>query len=250
MFVRRLLPIFVIASSALGQSPGEAVLRRMHDAYAGRWYSTLRFVQKTTQYRADGSTNIATWYESLRQTRDGVTQLRIDLGDPSAGNGTLYTADSTWVLRAGKLTATRPSGNEFLPLIEGVYVQPVEKTARQVSAMGVDLAKSYETQWQGRATSVIGAESTADSTSSQVWIDHERNVVVRALLGAAPSRLAIELTDYVKVGDGWLATLVQIWSGGRKVQTENYADWKVGIDLPDDIFRVEAWVPKAHWANR
>src|SRR4051812_38866608 len=73
MFVRRLLPIFVIASSALGQSPGEAVLRRMHDAYSGRWYSTLRFVQKTTQYRADGSTNIATWYESLRQTREGVT---------------------------------------------------------------------------------------------------------------------------------------------------------------------------------
>ena len=36
-------------------STGRVVLARMHDAYAGKWYSTLRFVQKTTRYGADGT---------------------------------------------------------------------------------------------------------------------------------------------------------------------------------------------------
>jgi len=60
---------------------GAEVFQRMHDAYAGKWYRTLTFVQKTTQRRRDGTDSVSTWYESLRQV-DGLTQLRIDFGDP------------------------------------------------------------------------------------------------------------------------------------------------------------------------
>jgi hypothetical protein len=63
---------------------------------------------------------VATWFESLRHTDAHGTQLRIDIGAPSLGNGMLYTADSAWVFRDGKLTTTRGQGNEFLPMIEGV----------------------------------------------------------------------------------------------------------------------------------
>jgi hypothetical protein len=42
-------------------------------------------------------------------------------------------------MRDGKLAATRDDGNEFLPLIEGVYVQPVERTISELSGMNVDL---------------------------------------------------------------------------------------------------------------
>jgi len=34
---------------------GAEVFQRMHDAYAGKWYRTLTFVQKTTQRRRDGT---------------------------------------------------------------------------------------------------------------------------------------------------------------------------------------------------
>ena len=34
---------------------GTEVLQRMHDAYAGKWYRTLTFVQKTTRYGKDGT---------------------------------------------------------------------------------------------------------------------------------------------------------------------------------------------------
>src|SRR4051812_49040159 len=101
--MRRLVAV-ALAGSALcttagaqtAPKSGTDLLQRMHDAYAGKWYSSLRFVQKTTVYRPDGTTTHATWYESLRHTDATGTQLRIDIGDPTAGMGMLYTADSTW----------------------------------------------------------------------------------------------------------------------------------------------------------
>lgn len=243
----------ILAASAMSaQAPGRAVLQRMHDAYAGKWYSTLRFVQKTTVYRPDGSRNVATWYESLRQTPSGKTQLRIDLGSATGGDGVLYTADSTWVIRGGKVTTVRGEGNEFLPLIEGVYMQPVDETVRQVASMKVDLGRVAKASWQGKPVTIIGVNAASDTTTPQIWVEDERNVVVRAILQFRPSGppLDVRLDDYVKVGDGWLATKVVMLSEGKPQQVEDYADWKVGIELPDDMFNPSAWTPRDHWAKR
>src|ERR1044071_1540121 len=130
---------------------GTEVLQRMHDAYAGKWYRTLTFVQKTTRYAKDGTTNVSTWYESLRQVDPTTTQLRIDVGDPTAGNGLLYTYDSTWRVRGGKVTTTQGEGNEFLPLIEGVYMQPVTRTVEQLRTTKVDMQRVTKGRWQDRA---------------------------------------------------------------------------------------------------
>ena len=234
-------------------SPGAARLQQMHDAYAGKWYTTLRFVQKTTQFRADTVANIATWYESLRQAPTGKTQLRIDIGDPQNGNAVLYTADSSWRFRAGKLLGASANGNEFLPLIEGVYVQPLDQTLREIEAgTHVDLSRVAHTQQHGRSISIIGATTASDTTSPQIWIDDERNVVVRALSPSAPGQpmLDIRLEDYVKVGDGWLATHIAMTQGGKRIQFEDYADWKVGIDLPADLFSTAQLTAQGHWAIR
>jgi hypothetical protein len=242
------------ASPLAAQSPasGREVLQRMHDAYAGKWYSTLRFVQKTTRYGTGGAPTFQTWYESLRHTPDGLTQLRIDLGDPAAGNGVLYTADSSWVFRGGALRAARPEGNEFLPLIEGVYLQPVDATMKQLATTRVDMSRVMYGTWEGRPASVIGVVSPADSVSPQIWVDDERNVVVRMLLRPTPSSppMDIHLGDYVQVGDGWLATKVAMTVDGKPVQTEDYADWKVGMPLPADLFTTRTWSARGHWATR
>src|SRR5215510_11658169 len=115
-----LFAAFVTPTLAAQQpKDGTAVLDRMRAAYAGKWYHTLTFVQKTTVTRPDSTKNVtktvSTWYESMRHTSAGV-QLRIDVGDPAAGNGLLYTTDSSWRFRDGKLTAATANGNEFLPL--------------------------------------------------------------------------------------------------------------------------------------
>ena len=238
-------------SPAGAQSPGEQVLQRMHDAYAGKWYHTLRFVQKTTQHRPDGSTVIATWYESLRHTAAGV-ELRIDIGDPAKGNGILYTADSSWRFRDGKLVAASADGNEFLPVIEGVYVQPLARTVADLAPAKMDLARVAHATWEGRAATIVGVASTADSTSPQLWIDDERNVAVRMIIPGGANRppFDVRLTDYVPVGGGWLATKVILSIGGVPAQIEDYADWKVDVDLPDALFSRTAWIPARHWADR
>ena len=81
---------------------GVELLQRMHDAYDGKWYKTLTFVQKTTLTRPNGVVDTSTWYEALKSP----DRLRIDFGDPAKGNGALYTADSLYVVRGGKITRT------------------------------------------------------------------------------------------------------------------------------------------------
>jgi outer membrane lipoprotein-sorting protein len=252
--------LLIAAALASGSIPGVAqapqtgaqVFARMHDAYAGKWYSTLRFVQKTTQWKADGTMSIATWYESLRHTDATGTQLRIDLGDPSIGNGTLYSADSTWVVRDGKLTAARAGGNEFLPLIEGVYMQSVERTVAELATTGVDMQRVSASTLDGRPAWVVGARSAADSTSPQLWIDSERLVLLRMILSPAPGApvMDIQMRDYVALGGGWLATKVVMTVGGKPRQVEDYADWKANVDLSPDLFSPSSWKTAAHWARR
>jgi len=230
---------------------GAEVLQRMHDAYAGKWYKTLTFVQKTTVRRRDGTDTVTTWHESVRYTSARGTQLRIDIGDLAAGNGVLYTADSSWVVRGGKLFAARPNGNEFLPLIEGVYMQPVARTVKDLESVRIDMQHVSRGQWQGRPAWIVGAASPSDTTSTQFWVDVERNVVVRMLLppGGTGAMLDIHLDGYVPLAGGWLATKIVMTEGGQPRQSEEYSDWKANVALSDDLFSVEKWSTAAHWAK-
>jgi hypothetical protein len=223
----------------------------MHAAYAGKWYRSLTFVQKTTIYLPSQPERVQTWWESLRYTPQSGVQLRIDQGDLTAGNGTIYTADSSWIVRGGMLAQIRPTGNEFLPWIEGVYVQPLDVTERQVRAMGVDLAKTRKAAWRGRPVTIVGAASADDTTHSQAWIDDERQVIVRMIVADSgrPS-LNVFLDDYVRVGGGWLETKVDIYVGGVLRQREEYSDWAVDVALPDALFDPAQWQTAPHWARK
>ena len=192
--LRRALPLTLAAAvtvsaslSAQSNTIGRTVLQRMHDAYAGKWYKSLTFVQRTTTFDSARTPKYETWYETVPITTAAWCCASIG-ASPSKGNGVLYTADSLWSLRGGKLAAARPTGNPFLPLIQGVYVQPVDKTIRELKQTGVDLSKGYKTQYEGANVTVIGATSAADSTSPQIWIDDARNVLAAhdALLRSQP----------------------------------------------------------------
>ena len=224
----------------------------MRATYDGKWYRTLTFVQKTTFFPPGQPERIQTWWESLRYTPERGVQLRIDSGDLTTGNGSLFTADSTWVMRNGALSATRGEGNEFLPWIEGVYVQPVDVTERQVGAMGIDMNETYRRSWRGRPTIVLGAASAADSTSSQAWIDDERQVIVRMIVEGDSARPSLDvlLDGYVRAGGGWLGTKVDILLNGVLRQREEYSDWKVDVPLAAALFDPAAWLTAPHWAKK
>ena len=222
----------------------------MHAAYDGAWYHTLTFTQKTTIYRPNAEPTVETWYESLRHTPQAGVQLRIDRGAPALGNGLLFTADSTWVVRDGKLSATRPSGNEFLPLIEGVYVQPVATTVQQVQAMHVDLAKVRADRFAGRPVWIVGA-AAGDTTSPQFWVDTERNVLLRMLIAGPPGQppMDVVLDGYERAGRGWLATKIRMTIGGTPRQTEEYSGWRTDVALDPALFSPTTWTTATHWAT-
>ena len=229
---------------------GTEVLERMRAAYAGRWYHTLTFVQKTTRRLPNGGDTIQTWYESLRHTPETGTWLRIDIGDPSIGNGVVSSADSSFQVRDGKLTTARAGGNEFLPLIEGVYVQPVERTAKEIAATNVDLSRVTPGKWQGRDVWIVGAASRADTTSPQFWVDAQRKVVVRMILvRPQTSPMDIHLDGYVPLKGGWLATKVEMFVDGVRRQAEEYSGWKADVPLDPALFSPATWSSAKHWAK-
>lgn len=239
------LTLFAFPLAAGAQSMGgTAILERMRRAYDGQWYNTLTFVQRTIVERPGAKADTTTWYESVMGTR-----LRIDVGDPSAGNGMMYTPDSTYVMRGGALARTLPSGNPFLPLIMGVYLKPVEQTAKEMTAFGVDVSKATRGTWEGRPVDIVGAASPSDTTSAQFWVD-DRNLVVRVLgtlrgMGNADVRIG----GYERVGAAWLGTRVSIIQNGR-TQVEEYSDWKAGAPLSAELFEPSKWTSAPHWAPK
>ena len=140
-------------ATTVAPATGVELLQRMHDAYDGKWFKTVTFVQKTTLTRPTGVVDTSTWYEALKSP----DRLRIDFGDPAKGNGALYTADSLYVVRSGKITRTVASGNPFLPFVAGVYDQPMERTLRQLAPYHFDLSQLRADTWQGRPVYVVGA---------------------------------------------------------------------------------------------
>jgi len=248
--VRRIVAAALLCAPSMlsGQTPvpanGTAVLEGMRAAYEGKWYHTLTFAQKTTIYGKDGTKRIQSWREYLRHSPATGTQLRIDFGDPANGNGVLYTADSSWRFAAGKLTKHDADGNAFLPMIEGVYVQPVAKTVAELASTHIDLSKVRAGTWMSKPVWVVGTTAASDTTTPQFWVDVERQVVVRMIVSFAPGSdpFDVHLDDYVKAGGGMLATKVSMFVRGTPVQIEDYADWRIDVPLPDSVFDLKTWV--------
>lgn len=223
---------------------GTAVLEQMRARYARSWYPTLEFSQKTTIYGRNGVRE-ETWHERLWQSPTRGTVLRIDQGPDSLGNSTYNTADSGYTVRGGKLARASADGNFFLPLIEGVYLQPVERTVKDLASTGIDLSRVRADKWNDEPVWVVGAAEANDTTSPQFWIEHRRLVVVRVLISMAPGQppLDVHLDKYVETGGGWLATRVVMSIAGKLRQMEEYYDWTTRHALDPKVFEAPAVRP-------
>ncbi|HSP20289.1 MAG TPA: CHAT domain-containing protein, partial [Myxococcaceae bacterium] len=230
---------------------GRAALATMRAAHDQRWYTTLTFVQRTRRWDAQGKETQETWFESLRHTPGEGTQLRIDRGSPSEGNGVLYSANETRSFRGGKQVSSKPGGNLLLPLIEGVYLQPVERTVAELAPAGIDWSRPVIAgEWEKRPVWIVGASSAADARSAQLWIDVERQVVVRAILVPVPGAplMDVRFGGWVPLAGAWLGTRCEFLVGGKLDQVEEYTDWKAGQPLPASLFDPARFTAAEHWA--
>ena len=84
-----LLTTAVFAAHAQKIETAEQLISAMHKKYAGKWYKTLVFAQKTTTFKPDGTTQNGIWYEALSMPG----KLRIDFDPLETGSGATRTVE-------------------------------------------------------------------------------------------------------------------------------------------------------------
>jgi hypothetical protein len=207
----------------------------MRDRYAGKWYRTLTFTQKTTL--PDGK--VETWYEALELPG----KLRIDIAPLDSMKTILFRNDSVYQFDQGKLKDSKPLVHPLMVLGFDVYGDPVAKTVQKLKGLKFDLSKIHQTRWQGRPTYVVGAEA-GDTTSPQFWIDAERLYFVRSLEPSKkdPSVINdVRFEKYIPLAGGWLEMEVLFLSNGKQQVKEEYLDPKANVKLDPGIFDPSVW---------
>jgi outer membrane lipoprotein-sorting protein len=227
---------------------GAEIVRQMHDKYAGKWFKTLTFVQKTTRHTKDGRDTVSTWYESASLPG----RLRIDFGKPSDGNGVLYTHDSTYGMIAGSLKRSAKGGNPLIPLLFDVYVVPVDQTLTDLrTTLKIDLSKVSQSTWDDRPVYIIGA-APGDEHAPQVWIDAERLIILRQIFVVGDTSLTYidsQFKQYRPIGQSWIAPECEFYNGGKLFQKEEYSDIKADVPLSEALFDPAQWKTAPHWLH-
>ena len=245
--MRRTLTLasFLLAASAatpttplVAQTPrtGETLVEQMHARYAGKWYRTLTFTQRTVRPgRPD-----QTWYEAAMIPG----RLRIDFAPVDSGNASLYVGDSVYVFRGGQARPPRADRNLLMTLGFDVYGQPAATTVAQLRAEDIDLTKIRSDSWQGKPVWVVGA-AKGDSVSNQFWVEKEHLLFVR-LIQQVPTQtgkalLEAEFNQYEPLGGGWIAMNVIAKINGKPIQEESYSEVKADAVLPDSLYTTGAY---------
>jgi outer membrane lipoprotein-sorting protein len=223
---------------------GEALLTAMHDRYAGNWYGTVTFTQKSTTYNPDGTSKSETWYEAAMLPG----KLRIDIGPPANGNGAIVADGTLTSFKNGDIVATRPLVHMLLVLGFDVYRQPPQTTIDQAKGQGFDLTKLHEDTWDGQTVYVVGADK-GDLKSKQFWIQKNNLFFVRMIEPNekdAQKTSDIRFIDYRQLSVGWIAAGVEFYIDGKKVFAEEYSDIQANPKLSPAIFDPKSFKSE-HW---
>lgn len=238
-------PVPAAVVTRTNYTTGEEVIGAMRARYAGKWYSTLTFTQKTSRLQADGKWNVQTWYEAMRVPG----QLRIDFDPISAGNGVLYERDSAFTIQNGRPLRGQPSINPLLLLGFDVYANATARTVALLRKEGYDLARVHADTFQNRAMVVVGARQ-GDLRRKQFWIDAEHLYFVRSLEPAPRDSTRMQdvrFTKYERSGSGWISPRVEIHIDGKLVFHEDYSDIRSNVPLDVALFDPAQWKTVKHW---
>lgn len=218
------------------------LIQAMHDRYAGTWYHTLTFKQKTTLGLPSGGEIVQTWYEAGKFPG----RLRIDT-DLASKAGVLFAHDSIFNFTGGKLVRADTGLNELVVLGFDVYDQPISRTESILRGLGFDLSRFHEGTWQGTQVYVIGAVR-GDTLSKQFWVERDRLLFVRMFENGRQGHTDVRFSKYVPAGRGWVATEVTQLVNGKRRIFEQYSDVRTDVELADALFDPRRWASSPHWA--
>jgi len=222
----------------------EDLVSAMQKKYGKSWYMTATFVQKTTNYQADGTTKVETWYEALSVPGS----LRIDFTPIKDGNGILFTDRKIFSFKDGKQESTRAFVHPLMILGFDIYKLPAAEVLETLKGLKFDLSILREDTWQGRAVYVVGAKE-GDLHSPQFWIDQKNLYFVRMLRPSGKDGLQTQETQfnkYQRLGGGWMAPKVIFKVDGQVRTTEEYSEMRANPSLDSRLFDPQYWT-SVHW---
>jgi outer membrane lipoprotein-sorting protein len=222
----------------------EQLIQAMQSKYAKSWYKTATFVQKTTNFQADGTKKVETWYEAMSLPGS----LRVDFTPIKDGNGILFTNGQIYVFKNGKVDANRAYVHPLMVLGFDVYGLPQAEVIEKLKGLKFDLSILRQDKWQGRPVYVVGAKQ-GDLHATQFWIDQKNLYFVRMIRPGGKDGAQTQETQfnkYQKLGGGWMSPEVIFMVDGKVMTTEEYSDLRANVTLPDKIFDPESFAT-VHW---
>jgi outer membrane lipoprotein-sorting protein len=241
--IKILLLLILVAAPVFASkiTNGEQLVTAMHKKYAKKWYKTLTFVQKNTQYKPDGTTQNSIWYEAM----SAPGKLRIDFDPLASGNGIMFADGMQHNFKDGKLAKSSPLVHPLMVLGFDVYMQPVEKTVSQLKELKIDLSTLHEEKLDGRDVYVVGAKQ-GDLRTAQFWVDKKNLYFVKMIepVGKNLERVQeIQFNKYIQVkGGGWVSPEVVFLVDGKRVYMEEYSDIQTDVDLDAKLFDTQNWM--------
>jgi outer membrane lipoprotein-sorting protein len=239
-----LILIIAPATMAAKIRTTDDLIQAMQQKYANSWYKTATFVQKTTNYDANGEAKVSIWYEALSVPGS----LRIDFTPIKDGNGILFTDRKVFSFENGKQTRMRPFIHPLMILGFDVYKVPAADVLAALKDLKFDLSILREDTWQGRQVYVVGAKQ-GDLHSTQFWIDQKNLYFVRMLRPGGKDGAQTEesqFNKYQKLGGGWMAPEVIFKVDGKVATTEEYSELRANPALDARLFDPQYWT-SVHW---
>lgn len=235
-------PVRVPAAAAPEITDGRGVINAMHQRYAGRFFSSLRFAQHTTTISQSGRETKGVWNEYI--VLPG--KLRIDFLPLSSHSGVLYADGKIYGFSDGKPQPVQNGWNPLLTLIGDVYAHSPDTTIWQLDSLGFDLSRVRQDTWMGSSVWVVGA-AAGDTTASQFWVDRDsllvRRVIQRTARGAdQPVVSDIRMLNYQDVGGYPVAFEIQFFRAGRMYFKEEYFGVRANVAIPAATFDPARWV--------
>jgi outer membrane lipoprotein-sorting protein len=222
----------------------EELVAAMQKKYGKSWYKTATFVQKTTDYDKDGNKKVSTWYEALSVPGS----LRIDFTPVKDGSGILFTNNTVYSFKDGKVDNTRPFVHPLMILGFDIYKLPAERVLEVLKGLKFDLAIFREDTWQGRPVYIVGTKQ-GDLHSPQFWIDQKNLYFVRMLRPAGKDGAQTQETQfnkYEQLGGGWMAPEVIFKVDDQIRTTEEYSEMRADVSLDSKLFDPQYWT-SVHW---
>ena len=207
------------------------VLKAMYMRYSGKWYSSFTFNQTTENYRNDSLIRTSIWYEAIQYP----DKFRIDFGDPKNGNAVIFTKDSSYNFRNGKLGKVTINSDDLTFLLGGMYFYPIDSVISKITRLGYNLDHFHKDTWKGRDVYVLGANDNHEKLS-QLWIDKEKMVVVRFIKYENGRKEEGILDNQKRFGNGWSETVCAFYIDDKLFQKEIYHDCKAGVKMDPHFF--------------